>query len=60
MICCFDILISPYIIQNYIIGAFKPPCNITISFADGKNRKKVKQCLCLEYLIDIYLYQPYS
>lgn len=26
--------------MNYIIGAFKPPCNITISFADGKTRKK--------------------
>ncbi|XP_042468644.1 vacuolar protein sorting-associated protein 26A-like isoform X1 [Zingiber officinale] len=26
--------------MNYIIGAFKPPCHITISFIDGKTRKK--------------------
>ncbi|KAG6498442.1 hypothetical protein ZIOFF_046355 [Zingiber officinale] len=29
-----------FMLQNYIIGAFKPPCHITISFIDGKTRKK--------------------
>ncbi|KAH9724308.1 vacuolar protein sorting-associated protein 26A [Citrus sinensis] len=27
--------------SNYLIGAFKPACNISITFADGKNRKQV-------------------
>ncbi|XP_042055825.1 vacuolar protein sorting-associated protein 26B-like [Salvia splendens] len=27
--------------MNYIIGAFKPACSITISLADGKSRKQV-------------------
>lgn len=27
--------------MNYLIGAFKPACNISITFADGKNRKQV-------------------
>jgi vacuolar protein sorting-associated protein 26 len=27
--------------MNYLIGAFKPPCNITITFSDGKTRKQV-------------------
>lgn len=27
--------------QNYILGAFKPACHISITFADEKNRKKV-------------------
>lgn len=27
--------------MNYIIGAFKPPCNILVSFADGRTRKQV-------------------
>ncbi|KAF3629679.1 Vacuolar protein sorting-associated protein 26A [Capsicum annuum] len=26
---------------NYIIGAFKPACNISITFGDGKSRKPV-------------------
>ncbi|KAK3022784.1 hypothetical protein RJ639_046886, partial [Escallonia herrerae] len=26
---------------NYIIGAFKPACNISITFSDGKTRKQV-------------------
>ncbi|KAF5942114.1 hypothetical protein HYC85_019756 [Camellia sinensis] len=26
---------------NYLIGAFKPACNISITFSDGKTRKKV-------------------
>lgn len=30
-----------YFYQNYLIGAFKPACNISITFADGKNRKQV-------------------
>ena len=29
------------VLQNYIIGAFKPACNISIAFTDGKNRKQV-------------------
>ncbi|KAF3659507.1 Vacuolar protein sorting-associated protein 26A [Capsicum annuum] len=28
-------------LQNYIIGAFKPACNISITFGDGKSRKPV-------------------
>ncbi|THF97951.1 hypothetical protein TEA_015194 [Camellia sinensis var. sinensis] len=28
-------------ITNYLIGAFKPACNISITFSDGKTRKKV-------------------
>ncbi|KAF5202216.1 Vacuolar protein sorting-associated protein 26b [Thalictrum thalictroides] len=27
--------------MNYIVGAFKPSCNITITFADGRTRKQV-------------------
>ncbi|GMP70677.1 hypothetical protein CsSME_00029428 [Camellia sinensis var. sinensis] len=27
--------------MNYLIGAFKPACNISITFSDGKTRKKV-------------------
>ncbi|CAN4114272.1 unnamed protein product [Withania somnifera] len=27
--------------MNYIIGAFKPACNISITFSDGKSRKQV-------------------
>ncbi|XP_039059468.1 vacuolar protein sorting-associated protein 26A-like [Hibiscus syriacus] len=27
--------------MNYLVGAFKPPCNIFISFADGRNRRQV-------------------
>uniref|UniRef100_A0A1D1XLI8 Vacuolar protein sorting-associated protein 26B n=1 Tax=Anthurium amnicola TaxID=1678845 RepID=A0A1D1XLI8_9ARAE len=27
--------------MNYIIGAFKPPCNISVTFVDGKTRKQV-------------------
>ncbi|XP_055820420.1 vacuolar protein sorting-associated protein 26A isoform X2 [Solanum dulcamara] len=27
--------------MNYIIGAFKPACNISITFGDGKSRKQV-------------------
>ncbi|MFS8013741.1 putative vacuolar protein sorting protein 26 related protein [Helianthus anomalus] len=26
---------------NYILGAFKPACNISITFADAKTRKQV-------------------
>eukprot|EP00268_Persea_americana_P049321 TRINITY_DN5281_c0_g1_i5.p1 TRINITY_DN5281_c0_g1~~TRINITY_DN5281_c0_g1_i5.p1 ORF type:complete len:301 (+),score=45.61 TRINITY_DN5281_c0_g1_i5:274-1176(+) len=26
--------------MNYLIGAFKPPCNISITFADGRTRKQ--------------------
>nr|CAD1825375.1 unnamed protein product [Ananas comosus var. bracteatus] len=26
--------------MNYLIGAFKPPCNIAITFSDGKTRKQ--------------------
>ncbi|EOA13763.1 hypothetical protein CARUB_v10026855mg [Capsella rubella] len=27
--------------MNYLLGAFKPACNISITFTDGKNRKQV-------------------
>ncbi|KAK4480526.1 hypothetical protein RD792_013602 [Penstemon davidsonii] len=27
--------------QNFIIGAFKPACNISVTFSDGKTRKQV-------------------
>ncbi|THG19197.1 hypothetical protein TEA_010980 [Camellia sinensis var. sinensis] len=27
--------------KNFLIGAFKPPCNISISFADARTRKQV-------------------
>ncbi|XP_013671616.1 vacuolar protein sorting-associated protein 26B [Brassica napus] len=27
--------------MNYLLGAFKPACNISITFSDGKNRKQV-------------------
>ncbi|PPD77972.1 hypothetical protein GOBAR_DD25102 [Gossypium barbadense] len=27
--------------MNYLVGAFKPPCNIFISFTDGRSRKQV-------------------
>lgn len=27
--------------QNYLIGAFKPSCNISITFSDAKTRKQV-------------------
>ncbi|KAL0452390.1 UNVERIFIED_CONTAM: Vacuolar protein sorting-associated protein 26B [Sesamum latifolium] len=27
--------------MNYIIGAFKPACNISVTFSDGKSRKQV-------------------
>lgn len=27
--------------MNYLVGAFKPPCNISISFVDGRSRKQV-------------------
>ncbi|KAG7022208.1 Vacuolar protein sorting-associated protein 26A, partial [Cucurbita argyrosperma subsp. argyrosperma] len=27
--------------QNYLLGAFKPSCNISIAFSDGKTRKQV-------------------
>ncbi|GKV28834.1 hypothetical protein SLEP1_g37828 [Rubroshorea leprosula] len=26
--------------MNFFVGAFKPPCNISISFADGRSRKQ--------------------
>ncbi|CAN7066603.1 unnamed protein product [Brassica rapa subsp. trilocularis] len=26
---------------NYLLGAFKPACNVSITFTDGKNRKQV-------------------
>ncbi|CAN1837567.1 Vacuolar protein sorting-associated protein 26A, partial [Linum perenne] len=29
------------IVQNFLIGAFKPPCNISIVFADRRSRKQV-------------------
>lgn len=29
------------IFQNYLLGAFKPSCNISIAFSDGKTRKQV-------------------
>ncbi|CAN1837565.1 Vacuolar protein sorting-associated protein 26A, partial [Linum perenne] len=28
-------------VQNFLIGAFKPPCNISIVFADRRSRKQV-------------------
>ncbi|XP_058722618.1 uncharacterized protein LOC131594489 [Vicia villosa] len=31
---------SNVIDQNLIVGAFKPPCNISISFADGRTHKQ--------------------
>ncbi|KAG5021092.1 hypothetical protein JHK87_016947 [Glycine soja] len=27
--------------ENYLLGAFKPACNVVITFNDGKNRKQV-------------------
>ncbi|KAG8660223.1 vacuolar protein sorting-associated protein 26A isoform X1 [Manihot esculenta] len=27
--------------MNFLIGAFKPPCNVSITFADGRTRKQV-------------------
>ncbi|KAL3651296.1 Vacuolar protein sorting-associated protein 26B [Castilleja foliolosa] len=27
--------------MNFIIGAFKPACNVSVSFSDGKSRKQV-------------------
>ncbi|KAF6162402.1 hypothetical protein GIB67_024029 [Kingdonia uniflora] len=27
--------------MNYLIGAFKPPCHISVTFVDGKARKQV-------------------
>ncbi|XP_024019700.1 vacuolar protein sorting-associated protein 26A isoform X1 [Morus notabilis] len=27
--------------MNFLIGAFKQPCNISVTFADGRNRKQV-------------------
>ncbi|KAH0859357.1 hypothetical protein HID58_087618 [Brassica napus] len=27
--------------KNYLLGAFKPACNVSITFTDGKNRKQV-------------------
>ncbi|XP_020240506.1 vacuolar protein sorting-associated protein 26A isoform X1 [Cajanus cajan] len=27
--------------MNYLLGAFKPACNVLITFNDGKNRKQV-------------------
>lgn len=35
----FNIFILVF--QNYLLGAFKPPCNISITFSDGKTRKQV-------------------
>lgn len=35
--------------QNYILGAFKPACNISISFADAKTRKQVS------YIVNLLL-----
>nr|POE59940.1 vacuolar protein sorting-associated protein 26a [Quercus suber] len=29
--------------MNYLIGAFKPACNVSITFSDGKTRKQVPQ-----------------
>ncbi|OWM69094.1 hypothetical protein CDL15_Pgr025281 [Punica granatum] len=29
------------ILENFLIGAFKPPCNVSIIFADGRTRKQV-------------------
>jgi hypothetical protein len=26
--------------MNFIAGVFKPPCNVSISFADGRSRKQ--------------------
>ncbi|CAK7331905.1 unnamed protein product [Dovyalis caffra] len=28
--------------MNYLVGAFKPPCNVSINFADGRTRKQYK------------------
>lgn len=39
MLCTFMIIL--FIFQNYLLGAFKPSCNIFITFADGKTRKQV-------------------
>lgn len=41
-------------LQNYIIGAFKPSCNISITFTDAKTRKQVttnKEILILPRLL---------
>ncbi|CDY14373.1 BnaA10g06820D [Brassica napus] len=35
------ILRSNLLIMNYLLGAFKPACNVSITFTDGKNRKQV-------------------
>lgn len=30
-----------FFLQNFLVGAFKPACNVSITFSDEKNRKKV-------------------
>ncbi|KAA0041222.1 vacuolar protein sorting-associated protein 26A-like [Cucumis melo var. makuwa] len=36
---CFPYILSSR--QNYLLGAFKPSCNVSIAFSDGKTRKQV-------------------
>ncbi|KAF3455222.1 hypothetical protein FNV43_RR05670 [Rhamnella rubrinervis] len=37
----FKGIVVRHVMQNFIVGAFKPPCNISISFSDGRTRKQV-------------------
>lgn len=34
-------MVLSFCLQNFIIGAFKPACHISVSFSDGKSRKQV-------------------
>jgi len=43
-----------WMLQNYILGAFKPACNITITFADAKTRKQVCTSLCHRPILYMY------
>lgn len=36
--------LSIIVVQNYLIGAFKPPCQISIAFAGERTRKQVSFC----------------
>ncbi|KAJ6895339.1 hypothetical protein NC651_021749 [Populus alba x Populus x berolinensis] len=36
-LCCSEVLKC----KNFLVGAFKPPCNVSINLADGRTRKQV-------------------
>jgi hypothetical protein len=41
--------------QNFLIGAFGPPCTVSIDFADAETRKQVSASSCIVCLLLIII-----